>query len=94
MSKNWGLDLYIVQTEGMTKLGRSQHPQVRCREIQRGMPWSPCHLWAVFPAAGHIEAAVHRALGARYEKFAEWYRASPQQIVAVVASHIAALEVL
>ena len=92
MSKNWGLDLYIIQTEGLTKLGRSQHPQIRLREIQRGLPWSPCHLWAVFPRAGHLEAALHRTLAARYEKFAEWYKASPEQIVAVVASHIAALE--
>ena len=92
MSKNWGLDLYIVETEGMTKLGRSQHPQIRLREIQRGLPWSPCSLWCVFPRAGHIEAAVHRELAARFEKFAEWYKATPQQIVSVVALHIAALD--
>ena len=93
MTKVWGKDLYIIAAGlELTKLGRSQHPQKRLQEISRGMPFQPCSLFAVFPDAGPMEAALHRELALGHEKRGEWYRCSAETVAATVVRRLGSLE--
>jgi hypothetical protein len=93
MKKAWGQDLYIIAAgPELTKLGRSQHPQKRLQEISPGMPFQPCSLFAVFPDAGPMEAALHRELALGHEKRGEWYRCSAETVAATVVRRLGSLE--
>ena len=94
MAKVWGKDLYIISAgPELTKLGRSQHPQKRLQEIARGMPWSECALWAVFPDAGCMETSLHKELAVLHERRGEWYRCSAGDVGQIVARRLGMLEV-
>ncbi len=84
----------MISCGEITKLGRSQHPQKRLAEISRGMPWSPCRLWAVFPDGGFLEAQLHRQLSGQFDKRGEWNKAAPDQIVQLVVEQLASVEAL
>ena len=88
----WGRDLYVISCGEITKLGRSQHPQKRLQEVARGMPWSPCRLWAVFPDAGFLEAGLHRQLSGQFERRGEWYKVGPEVIARLAVAHLTAVE--
>ena len=90
--KTWGQDLYIISAGELTKLGRSQHPQRRLQEISRGMPFQPCQLWAVFPDAGPMEAALHRELALGHEKRGEWYRCPAGDVAQTVVRRLGLME--
>ena len=92
--KAWGADLYLIQAGELTKLGRSQHPQKRLQEIQRGVPWLRCHLYAIFPKCGFLEASLHRQIWGLFDRHGEWYLASPNQVAEVVLKQLAELELL
>jgi Meiotically up-regulated gene 113 len=92
MARAWGKDLYIITAGELTKVGRSQHPLRRLKEIARGMPFAECRLWAVFPNAGPLEAGLHRELGLHHEKRGDWYRCPVEQIAQTVVARLNGLE--
>ena len=87
---SWGCDLYVISCGELCKVGRSKHVAKRFKEIQRGMPFSDCHILAVFPGSGFCESWMHRAL-ADYPRRGEWFRCDAQAVLCIVASHLSAL---
>ena len=90
--KAWGADLYLVTAGELTKLGRSQHPHKRLQEIQRGVPWLQCKLYAIFPTAGFLEAGLHKDLTARFQRHGEWYVCTAYQVAETCVARLKALE--
>ena len=76
----------------LTKLGRSHHVDRRLSEIKRGMPFASLRLWAVFPDAGPLEAALHRELALGHEKRGDWYRCSAEEVTASVVRRLGSME--
>ena len=90
--KAWGADLYLVTAGELTKLGRSQHPHKRLQELQRGVPWLQCKLYAIFPTAGFLEAGLHKDLTARFQRHGEWYVCTAAQVAETCVARLKALE--
>ena len=84
MPRPYGTHLYVISAPGWTKVGRSKHCQKRLAEIQSHFPWLSLELVGEWPAQGHQESAVHRALSA-YERKAEWFRCAPEDALAAVS---------
>ena len=90
--KGWGADLYLVTAGELTKLGRSQHPHKRLQEIQRGVPWLECKLYAIFPNAGFLEAGLHKDLTARFQRHGEWYVCTASEVARTCVERLQGLE--
>ena len=95
MKKVWGKDLYVISAgPELSKLGRSQHVDKRLSEIKRGMPFAELRLWAVFPGAGPMEAALHRQMALGHEKRGEWYRCPAGDVAQTVVRCLGSMEEL
>ena len=82
-----GDDLYVMQIRGnkkTLKIGRSDCPQRRARELCKGNRYF-IDVIAVFPGRGGEEARVHRCLSqyrARDSPSREWFDVSAEEAIA------------
>jgi hypothetical protein len=80
----WGADLYVLEMEGLCKVGRSMAVERRLREHRRSQPWSDIRLIAVFEGSGCVESAVLRALH-NFPRRGEWVQCTPRDALRAVA---------
>ena len=80
----WGAHLYLLEMEGLCKIGRSQDVERRLGEHRRAQPWSTIRLVATFEGSGFVESTVLRALHG-FERRGEWVRCTPKDALSAIA---------
>lgn len=67
------MHLYLIQSDktGSIKIGRSDHPQIRLKQLQTGAAFE-LKLLAIIDGAGHLEKQIHKQLK-EYRLQGEWF---------------------
>ena len=78
-----GTNLYLMQSGGLYKIGISNDPERRRRELQNQSGRATtivCTWWAERPE--DVEAALHRHFGAK-RQYGEWFRLTAEDAYAL-----------